>query len=271
MKQVQCPECGNIFSENVNACPNCGYPNDSLDKREIDECEIYEEENANKRKWLFVALVFLFTMAFVSVWFLLSKNDTNNSEEAERELAKAQAAKAKAEAEAESARNRAEEAKAQVAHYDSLATAKAYANDANSTEEIDNYIINHSSDESRTSTHGATSKNNSSNNSGYSSGSPNQSSCPQEYTSTNERELRILARLKELEKMGKSLVYELAYMRNSGRMDPANYMFIKQTMLGYKQEQISLARQLGDYQLASQYQQQYQQLELAYSMLENGY
>ena len=89
-------------------------------------------------------------------------------------------------------------------------------------------------------------------------------------TPEQERELKIMARLKELNNMSKELINELASMRNSGRMDPARYMYIKQAVLNNKDEQIRLARQLGDSQLVYEYQQQKEKLEQAYRMLEKN-
>ena len=90
-------------------------------------------------------------------------------------------------------------------------------------------------------------------------------------TPEQEKELNIMARLKELNNMSIELTNELASMRNSGRMDPVRYMYIKQTVLNNKDEQIRLARQLGDNQLVYEYQQQKQKLEQAYRVLENNY
>lgn len=90
-------------------------------------------------------------------------------------------------------------------------------------------------------------------------------------TPEQEKELNIMARLKELNNMSIELTNELARMRNSGRMDPVRYMYIKQTVLNNKDEQIRLARQLGDNQLVYEYQQQKQKLEQAYRVLENNY
>ena len=90
-------------------------------------------------------------------------------------------------------------------------------------------------------------------------------------TPEQEKELNIMARLKELNNMSIELTNELARMRNSGRVDPVRYMYIKQTVLNNKDEQIRLARQLGDNQLVYEYQQQKQKLEQAYRVLENNY
>ncbi len=89
-------------------------------------------------------------------------------------------------------------------------------------------------------------------------------------TPEQEKELKKMARLKELNNMSKELINELAIMRNSGRMDPARYMYIKQAVLDNKDEQIRLARQLGDTQLTYEYQQQKEKLEQAYRMLEKN-
>lgn len=90
-------------------------------------------------------------------------------------------------------------------------------------------------------------------------------------TSAQDEELRIMARLSELGKKIKELIDELTRMRNSGRMDPARYMYIKQTILFNKDEQIRLARQLNDNQLVYEYQQQKQKQEQAFRMMESGY
>jgi hypothetical protein len=59
-------------------------------------------------------------------------------------------------------------------------------------------------------------------------------------------------------------------MRAYGRMDPLRFMYIKQNLIECKDEQIRLARKLGDNQLVYQYQQQKSQLEQALRMIENG-
>jgi hypothetical protein len=88
---------------------------------------------------------------------------------------------------------------------------------------------------------------------------------------SQDKEIRIMARLKDLNNQSIELTNELARMRNSGNIDPARYLYIKQTVLNNKEEQISLARQLGDNQLVYEYQQQKQKLEQAYRMMESGY
>jgi hypothetical protein len=86
----------------------------------------------------------------------------------------------------------------------------------------------------------------------------------------NNEELRIMTRLKELQNKGKELTDELATMRSRGRMDPMRYMYIKQNLISYKDDQISLARKLGDSQMVYEYQQQKSQIEQALRMIENG-
>lgn len=80
-----------------------------------------------------------------------------------------------------------------------------------------------------------------------------------------------MARLHELGTKGQSLVSELAMMRRSGQMDPARYMYIKQALLQYKDEQIQLARQLGDDDLEREYRQQKDGVMESFRMIENGY
>ena len=79
-----------------------------------------------------------------------------------------------------------------------------------------------------------------------------------------------MTRLKELQNKGKELTDELAMMRNRGQMDPMRYMYIKQNLIRYKDEQINLANKLGDSQMAYEYQQQKNQIEQALKMIENG-
>ena len=90
-------------------------------------------------------------------------------------------------------------------------------------------------------------------------------------TPAQDEELRIMAQLSELGKKIRELTDELARMRNSGRMDPTRYMYIKQTILFNKDEQIRLARQLNDSKLEYEYKQQKQKQEQAFRMMENGY
>lgn len=88
---------------------------------------------------------------------------------------------------------------------------------------------------------------------------------------SQDREMRIMARLHELGTKGQSLVSELAMMRRIGQMDPARYMYIKQALLQYKDEQIQLARQLGDDDLEREYRQQKDGVMESFRMIENGY
>lgn len=88
---------------------------------------------------------------------------------------------------------------------------------------------------------------------------------------SQDREMRIMAHLHELGTKGQSLVSELAMMRRSGQMDPARYMYIKQALLQYKDEQIQLARQLGDDDLEREYRQQKDGVMESFRMIENGY
>lgn len=88
-------------------------------------------------------------------------------------------------------------------------------------------------------------------------------------TPSQDREMRIMSRLHELGSKGQALVSELASMRQSGHIDPTRYMYIKQTLLEYKNEQIQLARRLGDSEMVSEYEQQKETVLHAFSMMEN--
>lgn len=93
-------------------------------------------------------------------------------------------------------------------------------------------------------------------------------------TPAQEKELKIMARLRELQEKGKSLVSELYTMQQSGQMDHARYLrllYIKQTLIQYKDEQIQLSLELGDEQLARKHMQEKDGLLQSIRMLENGY
>ena len=90
-------------------------------------------------------------------------------------------------------------------------------------------------------------------------------------TPAQEKELKIMARIHELGEKGQSLVSELSAMRQRGQMDPARYLYIKQTLIQYKDEQIRLSRELGDEQMAREYMQQKDGVLQSFRMIENGY
>ena len=89
--------------------------------------------------------------------------------------------------------------------------------------------------------------------------------------SNQNEEMRIMSRLHELGKKGQSLVSELSAMRQRGQMDPARYLYIKQTLIQYKDEQIRLSRELGDEQMTREYMQQKDGVLQSFRMIENGY
>ena len=43
MSQVKCPDCGGLYSENVQSCPNCGCPNDNW-KPQTEEVKEQQQE-----------------------------------------------------------------------------------------------------------------------------------------------------------------------------------------------------------------------------------
>ena len=89
--------------------------------------------------------------------------------------------------------------------------------------------------------------------------------------SNKNEEMKIMSRLHELGKKGQSLVSELSAMRQRGQMDPARYLYIKQTLIQYKDEQIRLSRELGDEQMAREYMQQKDVVLQSFRRIENGY
>lgn len=90
-------------------------------------------------------------------------------------------------------------------------------------------------------------------------------------TPEKEKELKIMTKLHELGEKGKSLVSELSAMRQRGQMDPARYLYIKQALIQYKDEQIRLSQELGDEQMAREYMQQKDGVLQSFRMIENGY
>lgn len=93
-------------------------------------------------------------------------------------------------------------------------------------------------------------------NSHYFSHSSNPTASVNVGTPEQEKELKIMTKLHELGEKGKSLVSELSAMRQRGQMDPARYLYIKQALIQYKDEQIRLSQELGDEQMAREYMQQ---------------
>ena len=88
---------------------------------------------------------------------------------------------------------------------------------------------------------------------------------------TNDANQRVMSRLNELDNKANKLINELITMRQSGQMDPMRLMSLSQTILGYKQEQISIAERLGDNNLIYEYQQQYSDVAETLRMMEGGY
>lgn len=37
MNQVKCPDCGEVYSENMQSCPNCGCPNDNWKPKQEEQ------------------------------------------------------------------------------------------------------------------------------------------------------------------------------------------------------------------------------------------
>lgn len=66
MNQVKCPDCGEVYSENMQSCPNCGCPNDNWKPKQEEQVhettptDDYEDFNENGQyspispsSWLF--------------------------------------------------------------------------------------------------------------------------------------------------------------------------------------------------------------------------
>lgn len=87
---------------------------------------------------------------------------------------------------------------------------------------------------------------------------------------TSSKEERYKKRLRELTDEHNKLLSEMRTYRSRGQLDPMNAMWYKQRMLSIKDEQIDLARQLGDDYLVHQYQTKREQLELIFRSLGMG-
>lgn len=90
-------------------------------------------------------------------------------------------------------------------------------------------------------------------------------------TSEQDKEMRIMSNLKELQNDSKSLLDELSAMRSLGQIDMARYVYIQQTLITYKDEQIKLAQQLGDSEMIMEYRQQKEMLLESFRMMDDGY
>ena len=48
MNQVKCPDCGEVYSENMQSCPNCGCPNDNWKPKQ--EEQVHETTQQTMKK-----------------------------------------------------------------------------------------------------------------------------------------------------------------------------------------------------------------------------
>lgn len=103
-----------------------------------------------------------------------------------------------------------------------------------------------------------------------SDGNHAQSSYSTSSRTTSNKEERYKKRLRELTDEHNKLLSEMRTYRSRGQLDPMNAMWYKQRMLSIKDEQIDLARQLGDDYLVHQYQTKREQLELIFRSLGMG-
>lgn len=103
-----------------------------------------------------------------------------------------------------------------------------------------------------------------------SDGNNAQSSYSTSSRTTSNKEERYKKRLRELTDEHNKLLSEMRTYRSRGQLDPMNAMWYKQRMLSIKDEQIDLARQLGDDYLVHQYQTKREQLELIFRSLGMG-
>ena len=90
-------------------------------------------------------------------------------------------------------------------------------------------------------------------------------------SSTNHADQRLISRLNDLDRKAKELTSELLTMQQSRQVDPMRLMYLSQTILGYKQEQISIAERLADANLIYQYQQEYGDVAEILRMMETEY
>lgn len=90
-------------------------------------------------------------------------------------------------------------------------------------------------------------------------------------TPEQDKEMRIMSSLNQLKNDSKSLLDELSVMMSRGQIDMARYVYIQQTLITYKDEQIKLAQQLGDSKMVMEYQQQKEMLLESFRMMDDGY
>lgn len=86
-----------------------------------------------------------------------------------------------------------------------------------------------------------------------------------------DKEIKILGMLHDLGERQRSLASELSAMRQRGQVAPARYIYIKQTIIQYKDEQIRLSQELGDEQMVREYMQQKEKVLQSFRMMDNGY
>lgn len=75
MALIQCPDCGNMISENANSCPKCGYPlREELEERSKN----LKKQKRNSR--FFIRLIELFSLILLIAVIFIIKNIGGNSE-----------------------------------------------------------------------------------------------------------------------------------------------------------------------------------------------
>lgn len=52
MSLLKCPECGKEVSDKAGVCPNCGFPIEKKDEKEVNEMADNSEEITDKEKKL---------------------------------------------------------------------------------------------------------------------------------------------------------------------------------------------------------------------------
>lgn len=78
MALIQCPDCGNMISENADSCPKCGYSLKSVREREE---RIREEKRKHDRAMIHLLEFGLLLFALILFFLFASANASQATEE----------------------------------------------------------------------------------------------------------------------------------------------------------------------------------------------
>lgn len=72
MNQVKCPDCGEVYSENMQSCPNCGCPNDNWkpkQEEQVHETTPTDYEEDFNEEWSVFSYLTIFMVIHRSLAF----------------------------------------------------------------------------------------------------------------------------------------------------------------------------------------------------------